>query len=177
MCRCGCRTEDMQTTVPSTFAPERQTWPALDPHSNSNSLVAFNPSWQERQPQLDSYHYGAGPGLYGNNVTAAWSWADGQGVTVSLLDEGFDLSQPGLFKNFDVALSRSFANGADGGPDTANAAAIAEDPGGFHGTTTSGDVAASDLSFGPTGVAPDATVVGIKLSFGSNADTSKCRTS
>lgn len=155
----------MSTTAPSISASELQVQPAF------NSLVALNLYWLTQQPQLDPYTYGSGSGPYGSNVTDAWDWADGQGVTVSLLDDGFDLSQPGLFKNFDVALSRSFADGADGGPDTANAAAIAEDPGDFHGTTTSGDLAASDLSFGPTGIAPDATVVGVKLSFGSDADT------
>ena len=126
-------------------------------------------SWTAQEPQLLGHNYSEPGAPAGNDVQAAWNWADGQGVTVALLDDGFDLTQPSLFQDFDQADSRSFTNGVAGAASVPASSEVAEPAGGFHGTTTSGDLAASGSNDGPEGVAPNATVIGVKVAFGAGS--------
>ncbi len=130
---------------------------SIDPQAAADAARA----WIALEPQLAAHDY-ASPAGGGGNVTAAWRWATGAGVTVALLDDGFDVAASEA--GFDAAASRAFTDaGVQGG-----AAAVAEGPGLVHGTTTAGDLAANGS--GPVGVAPDATLVGVKEGFGSGTD-------
>ncbi len=127
--------------------------------------TAADASWIGMEAQLAAHGYATGAGG-GANVTEAWVWADGAGVAVSLIDDGFDVSAPSLVGRFDLALSRSFAGGVAAGGVTA----ITEAAGASHGTTTAGDLGGASGANGPVGVAPGATLVGIRESFGAATD-------
>ena len=105
-------------------------------------------------PQFDSYSYAKGS-VYGSNVTKAWQYSSGAAVTVALVDDGFDPATTATFGNFSAALSRSFAG----------TSSIAEPAGDFHGTTTSGLIGATGEAKTPEGLAPNATIAGVKVAF------------
>ncbi len=127
--------------------------------------AATDAAWIAMEGQLAGHDYATGAGG-GANVTQAWAWADGTGVAASLIDDGFDVTDPSLSGRFDLALSRSFAGGAAAGGVTA----ITEAAGASHGTTTAGDLGGASGADGPVGVAPGATLVGIRESFGAATD-------
>jgi len=90
------------------------------------------------------------------NAPEAWNaGVRGAGVTVAVLDTGFDTDHPDLAPNIDLALSKSFVPGEVLEymlPDTFS-----------HGTHTAGTIAAADNAFGTIGVAPDATLMLVKV--------------
>jgi subtilisin family serine protease len=108
--------------------------------------------------QLDAYSYGATT-VYGSNVIAAWGISTGVGASVALIDDGFDPTTTALYGNFSTALSVNFGTGAT--------TDIGEPAGGYHGTTTSGLIGDSGANGLPVGVAPNAMIVGVKVTFGS----------
>jgi subtilisin-like proprotein convertase family protein len=101
--------------------------------------------------QLDSYDYGTSL-IYGSNIAAAWTYATGTDVNVALIDDGFTASTVNNFS----AESQSFGVAGTGEPS-----------GGYHGTTTSGLIGGSGLAGAPVGVAPNATIIGLKVDMGS----------
>jgi subtilisin-like proprotein convertase family protein len=107
------------------------------------------------EPQLDGYSYGK-TSVYGSNITEAWRYSSGAGVTVGLVDDGFDPATTATFGNFSTALSKAFGG---------NTTSIAEPAGGYHGTTTSGLIDATGVNRTPEGLAPNATIVGAKVTF------------
>ena len=83
----------------------------------------------------------------------AWdTGVTGYGVRVAVLDTGIWYPHPDLFYNVDFASSASFVPGT---PD------FMDDHG--HGTHVAGIIAAADNNWGSIGVAPDATLVGVKV--------------
>jgi subtilisin-like proprotein convertase family protein len=108
------------------------------------------------EAQLDGYTYGR-TNVYGSNITAAWRYTSGAGVTVGLVDDGFDPATTATFGNFSTPLSESFGGGS--------LTAISEPAGGYHGTTTAGMIGASGAGNTPIGLAPNATIVGAKVNF------------
>jgi len=86
---------------------------------------------------------------------AAWAAGfTGQGVRVAVLDGGIHSAHQDLDANIDVAASRSFVTGFN----------FNQDVGTFwHGTHVAGIVAAEDNALGTIGVAPSATIVGVKV--------------
>ena len=76
----------------------------------------------------------------------------GAGVRVAILDSGIAFNHPDLAANIDFASSATFV------PGTPN---FFDDNG--HGTHVAGIVAAADNGFGTVGVAPDATLIGVKV--------------
>ncbi len=129
------------------------------------AISATDALWIGMESQLAGHDYATGAGC-GANVVEAWSWADGAGVVASLIDDGFDVADPSLAGRFDGALSRSFAGAVLGSGVTA----ITEAAGASHGTTTAGDLGGAFGADGPVGVAPGATLVGIRESFGVGTD-------
>jgi len=95
--------------------------------------------------------------------------ATGAGVTVGVLDTGVDFAHPDLAANIDVGLSCSFITAddpvaldvekADG--DCTDKAAVQDY--GDHGTHVATTIAAPINGVGIAGVAPDATIVGLKV--------------
>jgi subtilisin family serine protease len=98
----------------------------------------------------------------------AWAHATGKGVKVGVIDSGIDFSHPDLVGGINVALSCSFINSttptadpqevANG--DCANKAAVQDLQG--HGTHVATTIAGRLNGIGIAGVAPEATVVGLK---------------
>lgn len=85
---------------------------------------------------------------------AAWALGcTGAGVRVAILDGGIFAGHPDLAANMDVTASRSFTTGA-----------FDTDFGTFwHGTHVAGIVAAVDNNRGVVGIAPEATIIGVKV--------------
>lgn len=97
-------------------------------------------------------------------VKAPDAWAagcTGKGARVAIIDGGIHSAHLDLVANLDVPASRSFVPGF----------AFNEDTGTFwHGTHVAGIVAAADNSIGTVGIAPEATIIGVKaLHSGSGA--------
>lgn len=82
----------------------------------------------------------------------------GKGARVADLDTGITLIHPDLAPNIDVTASRSFV------PDEPTI-----DDYHSHGTWTAGIIAAVDDEFGVIGVAPEATLVAVKVVSGSGS--------
>ena len=85
---------------------------------------------------------------------AAWDAGfDGSGVRVAVIDGGIYSAHQDLDGNLDVAASRSFIPGF----------AFNQDVGTFwHGTHVAGIIAAEDNTIGTLGIAPRATIIGVK---------------
>ncbi len=97
-------------------------------------------------------------------VSAPGAWAAGQqgaGARVAVIDGGIHSAHIDIAPNFDVARSRSFVPGF----------AYNTDVGTFwHGTHVAGIIAAPANNIGTVGVAPSATIIGVKaLHNGSGA--------
>ena len=102
------------------------------------------------------------------NAGAAWAKSTGAGVKVGVIDSGIDFTHPDLAGSIDVGRSCSFiytstptadpseiANG-----DCADKAAVQDLQG--HGTHVATTIAGRRNGIGIAGVAPDATIVGLK---------------
>jgi subtilisin family serine protease len=109
------------------------------------------------EDQLDGYTYTATT-VYGSNIQEAWRYSTGLGTSVALIDDGFDPTTTALYGDFSNTLSRSFAGGSSSD--------IGEPAGGYHGTTTSGEIGDSGATGLPVGIAPNAEIIGAKVSFG-----------
>ena len=94
--------------------------------------------------------------------------ATGQGVTVGVLDSGLDLTHPDIQPNLDLTRSCSFIFADDptadpgevGNGDCSNKSAVQDLYG--HGTHVASIIAAPINGIGVAGVAPEATIVGLK---------------
>jgi subtilisin family serine protease len=103
-----------------------------------------------------------------NAGTDSYSEATGQGVTVGVIDSGVDFNHPDIAPNLDVGLSCSFifddtptadpAEIANG--DCTNKSAVQDLNG--HGSHVASNIAAPVNGVGIAGVAPEATLVGLK---------------
>jgi len=100
--------------------------------------------------------------------TGSYGYATGRGVRVGVIDSGVDMTHPDIVPNLDVDLSCSFlfddtptadpAEVANG--DCSNKAAVQDLNG--HGTHVASNIAAPINGIGIAGVAPEATLVGLK---------------
>lgn len=89
------------------------------------------------------------------DAPAAWDAGyTGRGVRVAIVDGGIHSTHIDLRTNLDVAASRSFVPGFAFNQDTGTL---------WHGTHVAGIVAAANNSIGSVGIAPDATLVGVKV--------------
>lgn len=89
------------------------------------------------------------------NVVSTWDSHKGGGIRIGIVDDGLEVSHPDLVANVDLLNDYDF-NGKDDDPS----------PGGddFHGTACAGVAAArGNNGIGISGVAPEATLVGMKL--------------
>ena len=81
----------------------------------------------------------------------------GEGVRVAILDGGIFNAHPDLTANVDTVASRSFVPGQPYNNDTGTF---------WHGTHVAGIVAAADNTVGVVGIAPQATLIGVKVLHG-----------
>jgi len=91
------------------------------------------------------------------SVEAPEAWAagcTGAGVRVAILDGGIYDIHPDIGPNLDASASRSFVPGEPFNSDTGTF---------WHGTHVAGIVAAADNGFGVIGIAPQATLIGVKV--------------
>jgi hypothetical protein len=118
-----------------------------------------------------------------NAVNAPEAWAagfSGDGITIAVVDTGVDLDHPDLVNNLYVNTGEIRGNGIDDdgngyvddvhGYDFAARDADPNDVGG-HGTHVAGTIAAGLNGFGATGVAPDATILPVRV-LGNNGSGS-----
>jgi subtilisin family serine protease len=84
-------------------------------------------------------------GAWGEGVTGA-------GVRIAVVDTGIWYYHPDLYPNIDFSASASFVTGTTD---------FLDDNG--HGTHMAGIIAAADNGWGVIGVAPDATLIGVKV--------------
>ena len=95
---------------------------------------------------------------------AAWeAGCTGKGVRVAVLDGGIRATHVDLAPNMDVACSTSFVSGKTFDSDTGTF---------WHATHVAGIIAAADNSKGTIGVAPEATIVGVKVLDGGSGSFS-----
>jgi len=89
------------------------------------------------------------------NVTTTWDSYKGTGVRIGIVDDGLEVTHPDLAPNVDLAHSFDFNdNDSDPSPGVTN----------FHGTSCAGVAAArGNNGIGGSGVAPEATLVGLRL--------------
>ena len=89
------------------------------------------------------------------NVTSVWDSYKGTGVSIGIVDDGLEVTHPDLAPNVDLAHGFDFNdNDSDPSPDTTD----------FHGTSVAGVAAArGNNGIGGSGVAPEATLVGLRL--------------
>jgi subtilisin-like proprotein convertase family protein len=126
----------------------------------SRALVQPSAPTGFNEIQLAAAGYGVSA-AYGSNIPAAWRYATGAGIVVGVVDDGFDPATVATYGNFSSTLSRNFGLGL--------ASATGEPAGGFHGTTTSGLINATGANGTPMGLAPNAIIAGVKVSFGSTS--------
>lgn len=89
------------------------------------------------------------------NAQGAWNLGfTGKGVRVAILDGGIHNTHVDLDGNLDTARSRSFVPGRAYNTDTGTF---------WHGTHVAGIVAAEDNNIGMIGIAPEATIIGVKV--------------
>lgn len=103
-------------------------------------------------------------------LEGVWSNYRGRGVRIGVVDSGIDAAHPDLIENLDLQHSFRYSDSAH---DPSPTLAELEDP--FvdetHGTAVAGIIAASQNKEGITGVAPEATLVGLNV-FSTGDDTS-----
>lgn len=89
------------------------------------------------------------------NVTTAWDTCSGDGVRIGIVDDGLEVGHPDLLANVDLDNGYDF-NDRDGDPSPGEKDS--------HGTACAGVAAArGGNGIGVTGVAPEATLVGLRL--------------
>jgi subtilisin family serine protease len=76
---------------------------------------------------------------------------------VAVIDDGFDPAVVANYGDFNSALSVNFAPGGPG--------YLSEPGGSDHGTATSSEIGNSGAGGQPTGIAPNAAIVGVRVSF------------
>jgi subtilisin family serine protease len=92
------------------------------------------------------------------NAPAAWAaGCTGNGVRVAVIDGGIRSTHVDLAANMDVGCSASFVPGQPFNNDTGTF---------WHGTHVAGIIAARDNNIGTIGVAPEATIIGVKALHG-----------
>jgi len=104
------------------------------------------------------------------SIHAPEAWAagfDGSGVRVAVIDGGIYNVHPDLAGAIDVAASRSFVSND---PTTCQGQFNCDTGTFWHGTHVSGIIAARDNSIGVIGIAPKATIIGVKALHSGSGD-------
>jgi subtilisin-like proprotein convertase family protein len=105
------------------------------------------------------------------NVRPIWSTTRGAGVVIGIVDDGLQGTHPDLQANYNAALSHDF-NGNDGDPSPATSGSCSTAASAnCEGTSAAGIAAArSDNGLGGAGVAPLASLAGLRLTAAAATD-------
>lgn len=135
-------------------------------------LPELNVQWVPKYMDFHRCSIGDNETLYGFqwnmpaiNAPGAWDAGyTGAGARVADLDSGIDIYHPDLVPNIDFGASRSFALDWMWLPDEGwiPPEPFIDDLDG-HGTWTAGIIAAADNELGVIGVAPEATIIAVKV--------------
>lgn len=99
----------------------------------------------------------AGSSIQGIEVRTVWDAWRGGGIRIGIIDDGIQTTHPDLSANIDTANDHDWL---DGTPDDANPRVSMD----WHGTAVAGVAAArGNNGVGVSGVAPEATLVGLRL--------------
>jgi subtilisin-like proprotein convertase family protein len=138
-----------------------ERWSAIHEHTNIPRFIPNDPSFSSQWHLLNT---GQGTGTIGEdaNVTGAWDSATGNGVLISVVDDGVDHQHSDLSPNYLTSIDYDYC-GNDGDPTpTSNDG---------HGTAAAGVAAAKgNDNNGVTGAALDADLIGLRLIACSNTD-------
>jgi len=96
------------------------------------------------------------------NVTEVWKRFHGKGVKIAVVDTGIEANHPDLSENIDMNLSFCYENNSSDPSPTKDELSnpFVDVP---HGTAVSGIIAALQNDIGVSGVAPEATLVGLNV--------------
>lgn len=143
-------------TLPGVRSAEpmlaRQMFRRLVPNDSYFSYNSANAGYQWHLRNT-----GDGGGIAGIdlNVVSAWNNYRGSGIRIGIVDDGLQVAHPDLAANADLSNDRDF-NDLDDDPSPGS--------GDFHGTACAGVAAArGNNGIGVSGVAPEATLVGMRL--------------
>ena len=129
-------------------------------------------------------YYGGSNDWNLNLISAPEAWEagyTGEGVTVAVVDTGVDLDHPDLISNLWVNQGEIAGNGIDDDgngyvDDISGWDFVSDDgrpdDGQGHGTHVAGTIAAGANGFGATGVAPDATIMPVRVLGNDGSGTS-----
>ena len=138
-----------------------ERWSIIEEHTNIPRFIPNDPSFSSQWHLLNT---GQGSGTVGEdaNVTGAWNSATGNGVLISVVDDGVDHQHSDLSPNYLTSIDYDYC-GNDGDPTpTSNDG---------HGTAAAGVAAAKgNDNNGVTGAALDADLIGLRLIACSNTD-------
>jgi len=134
-------------------------WLPNDPY------FSFSPGNQGYQWHLRNTGQNRSAAALDVNVTAVWDQWRGNGIRIAIVDDGLQTSHPDLSANVDTANDYDW-NGNDADPSPS--------PADTHGTACAGVTAArGNNGAGVCGVAPEATLVGLRLIAFGSTDTSE----
>lgn len=130
----------------------RQLYPRFTPN---DPLYAYDPAKAGYQWHLNNTGENDAVAGIDLNIETAWDNYDGFGVRIGIVDDGLEVSHPDLASNVDLVNDYDFNDqDNDPSPGTDN----------FHGTACAGVAAAvGNNGIGVSGVAPAATLVGMRL--------------
>jgi subtilisin-like proprotein convertase family protein len=143
-------------TVPGVRSAEpllaHQLFRRFVPNDSFFAYDAANPGYQWHLQNTGQNGATVGSDV---NVVPAWDNYKGAGVRIGIVDDGLEVGHPDLAPNVDLAHGFDFNdNDADPSPGVSD----------FHGTACAGVAAArGNNGIGVSGVAPEATLVGVRL--------------
>lgn len=130
------------------------------PNIPTDPLYAYSQLNQDYQWHLNNTGENGGSEGMDANVTSIWSDYLGTGITVGVVDDGLLTTHPDLAAHVNTLIDRNWNDGSstDPSPRTSDES---------HGTEVAGVIAAQrNNAIGGTGVAPEATLVGLRLIAG-----------
>ncbi len=135
--------------TPALFATSMNLGPAR---------ISFTDNFFSQQ-----YHFSASS-VADTRAAAAWTQYTGRNIRVAVVDDGFDYQHRDLSLNYNQNIDRDFR-------DNDMDALYRTQTGDAHGTAVMSVIGADNNGTGMVGVAPDATLVGIRVGFGSSGVT------
>lgn len=123
-----------------------------------NDVIPSDPYFSQQWHLRNTGQNGGTAGI-DLNVTDVWETYKGADITVAVVDDGVDFSHGDLSANYDQTMDWDTVNN-DGNASPENSY------GDRHGTAVAGVIAGDDNGSGMVGVAPDATVAGLRIGFG-----------